>query len=74
MAVGINSVREICIRCPLAMTPELLQVRLLQNGHGFAEWRGGQRDLTPLVVEGGGGAEGSITPGVGGGEGVGRGI
>jgi len=25
MAVGINSVREICIRCPLAMTPELLQ-------------------------------------------------
>ena len=61
MAVGINSVREICIRCPLAMTPELLQVRLLQNGHRFAEWRGwpegsntsggGQRDLIPLAVE-----------------------
>lgn len=25
MAVGINSVREVCVRCPLAMTTELLQ-------------------------------------------------
>ena len=25
VAVGINAVREICLRCPLVMTPELLQ-------------------------------------------------
>lgn len=25
MAVGLNGIREICLRCPLAMTPDLLQ-------------------------------------------------
>ena len=28
MAVGINSVREICFRCPLAMDKDLLQVSI----------------------------------------------
>ena len=28
MAVGINSVREICFRCPLAMEKDLLQVSI----------------------------------------------
>lgn len=27
MTIGIKSVREICTRCPLVMTPELLQAR-----------------------------------------------
>jgi hypothetical protein len=27
MTIGLKTVREICVRCPLVMNPELLQVR-----------------------------------------------
>ena len=32
MTVGLKSVRELCLRCPLVMNPELLQVRGCAGG------------------------------------------
>ena len=35
MTIGIKTVRELCTRCPLVMTPELLQVRRGVAGPGL---------------------------------------
>ena len=34
MTLGLRTVRELCARCPLIMTPELLQVRCFCRSYG----------------------------------------
>ena len=42
MTIGIKTVRELCTRCPLVMTPELLQARA-GTGAGAGQGMGGKR-------------------------------
>lgn len=38
MTTGLKAVREICLRCPLVMTPELLQAGPFLMTTGPARW------------------------------------